>query len=268
MALLYRKAFLQSLTPFIQCKRFRGKVNIQRPKPPHFEKAKYLALTQPWFINPNKNKPLVELCRLNRKLEKKKDLNPLRDIYAKELYNSFKNSKLIVFYHFNSMKADENFRNYALFKKQGMELKKYEREMLSAAVSGTPYETVLDFYVTSNNMILFCPEPEVNKVLKISKKCPQLIMLGKILYITLYSLERKCQDSFIVVLLLCLVFNNIFDHTIHLVSDLICLQIFFSFYNLDNWVTGNSEILFNSDIFIIVNIIAQYLMTLLQISIY
>ncbi|XP_056640445.1 39S ribosomal protein L10, mitochondrial [Diorhabda sublineata] len=195
MALLHRKAFLQSLTPFIQCKRFRGKVNIQRPKPPHFEKAKYLALTQPWFINPNKNKPLVELCRLNRKLEKKKDFNPLRDIYAKELYNSFKNSKLIVFYHFNSMKADENFRNYALFKKQGMELKKFEREMLSAAVSGTPYETVLDFYVTSNNMILFCPEPEVNKVLKISKKCPQLIMLAGILENTLINKDDLIKYS-------------------------------------------------------------------------
>lgn len=194
MALLHRKAFLQTLTPFIQCKRFRGKVNIQRPKPPHFEKATYLALAQPWFINPNKNKPLVELCQLNKKL-KKDEFNPLRDIYAKELYNSFKNSKLIVFYHFNSMKADENFKYYALFKKQGMELKMYERELLSAAILGTPYETVLDFYVTSKNMILFCPEPEVNKVLRISKKCPQLIMLAGILENTLINKDDLIKYS-------------------------------------------------------------------------
>lgn len=50
---------------------------------------------------------------------------------------------------------------------------------MEMAIKGTPYEAVLDFY-DSKNMTLFSPLPEIKKVLKISKKFPQLVVLGNI----------------------------------------------------------------------------------------
>lgn len=139
-----------------------------------------MALSKPWFINPNKLKTSVELCKYNEKLyNDENEINQYSRILAKELYTYFSSSKLIVFYHHNSIKADEQFKYYSMFKKQNMELKKYGKKVLQLAVSGTPYETVLDFYSTPNNMILFSPESEIGKVLKITKKCSQLVLLSK-----------------------------------------------------------------------------------------
>lgn len=46
--------FLQTHTPSVISKRFRGKINIQRPRPPHYERARVLAVTQPIY----KQKPV------------------------------------------------------------------------------------------------------------------------------------------------------------------------------------------------------------------
>lgn len=60
-----------------------------------------------------------------------------------------------------------------------MLFKKYGKKTMEMAIEGTPYQAALDFYV-SHNMMLFSPESEIKKVLQITKKCPQLVILGKI----------------------------------------------------------------------------------------
>ncbi|XP_018574938.1 39S ribosomal protein L10, mitochondrial [Anoplophora glabripennis] len=179
MSLLSRKALFQTVSCMKQFKRFRGKINIQKPKPPHFERATFLALAKPYYINPNKGKLKVELCE-GVDATKSKDVdNPFQRIIAQELYRWFTSSRLVVFYHLNPMSSEDQFKAYALFKKQKMHFKQYGKKTLEVAVKGTPYEVVLDFYV-SQNMTVFSPEPDIKKMLNITKKFPQLILLAGI----------------------------------------------------------------------------------------
>lgn len=117
------------------------------------------------------------MCRGHVDQKKQEEDNPLQRIIAKELYEHFRNSRLVIFYHHNPAKAYSEFNAFAMFKKENMHYKNYGKKTMEMAVKGTPYEPVLDFYV-SQNMTLFSPEPEIKKVLKITKKFPQLVVLG------------------------------------------------------------------------------------------
>lgn len=164
----------------IQFKRFRGKINIQNPRPPHFERAKYLALTKPIFVSPYKDKPLTELCSgPGSQWKKKTEENPFQVIIAGELKKWLFESRLVAFFHMNPMNADQQFDAYVLFKKQQMHYKNFGHKTVELAVKNTPYETILDFYV-SHNMTVFCKEPNIKKLLQITKKFPQLILLAGI----------------------------------------------------------------------------------------
>ncbi|CAH1183617.1 unnamed protein product [Phaedon cochleariae] len=197
MELVSKRAFLQMVSPLIQFKRFRGKINIQRPRLPHFEKAKYLAFTKPWFINPKKDKSQVELCKgFGEKLFEKDKENPFQEIIAQELRRWLTTSRLVVFYHHNPMNAEDEFKAYVMFKKQKMHFKKYGKRTLEMAVGGTPYETILDLYV-SHNMTVFSPEPEIKKMLNITKKFPQLVLLAGILEGKLVSKNDLVKYSMI-----------------------------------------------------------------------
>ncbi|KAG5892976.1 hypothetical protein JTB14_015020 [Gonioctena quinquepunctata] len=181
MAFVPKRALLQRAYPLTQCKRFRGKINVQRPKPPHFVKATYLALTKPWFIKPNKDKKPIELCKgPDEQLFNKDEENPFQRFLAQELYRWFTTSRLVIFYHHNSMNSDDEFKAFVMFKKHKMHFKKYGKKTLEMAVKGTPYDTLLNFYV-SQNMTVFSPEPDIRKVLSITKKFPQLVLLAGIL---------------------------------------------------------------------------------------
>lgn len=160
-------------------RRFRGKVNVRKPRAFHFQKALYLEFAKPWFLSTKKGKTATELCRGQVEEKKKDDENPLQRFIAQDLYDYFKKSKLVVFYHHNPATGnDEEFRAFAMFKKENMHFKKYGRKTMAMAIQGTPYEAVLDFYV-SQNIILFSPEPDIKKVLKISKKFPHIVILGE-----------------------------------------------------------------------------------------
>lgn len=173
-------AFLETITPLFQPKRFRGKINIQKPQKPHFERQKFLEVATPYFINPNKNIPDVETCNKDLKYWKEKNMhieNPYQKIIAKELYDQLDGSKLVGFYHKNPMAADVHFQAFAAFKKAGMLFKNYGKKTMEMAVKGSRFETILEFYCSSN-MIVFSKEGDVKKLLKINKKFPQIVLLG------------------------------------------------------------------------------------------
>lgn len=46
----------------LQFVRFRKRINIQRPAPPHFERAKVLSVCKPYYLNPRKGMSLTDLC--------------------------------------------------------------------------------------------------------------------------------------------------------------------------------------------------------------
>ncbi|CAH0556994.1 unnamed protein product [Brassicogethes aeneus] len=191
MALFNRKALCDTITPLVQIKRFRGKINIQRPKQAHYEKAVFLEATKPWFVNPNKDKPMSELCKGSGSAWKKEDrVNPFQQIIAGELKRWLTTSRLVAFYHMNPMNAETQFQAYVMFKKEKMHYKNYGRKTLEMAVEGTKYETLLEFYV-SHSMTVFSPEPELKKLLKITKKFPQLVLLAGI-----YDGKLLSKDEF------------------------------------------------------------------------
>lgn len=123
---------------------------------------------------------MTELCKGHKDQKQQDEENPFQRFIAQDLNGYLKTSRLVIFYHQNPAPADNDFNAFAMFKKENMLLKKYGRKTMEMAVMGTPYEAVLDFYV-SHNKTLFCPEPQIKKVLKISKKFPHLVILGKFL---------------------------------------------------------------------------------------
>lgn len=172
-------------TPLIQIKRFRGKINIQKPRAPHFERAKYIALTKPWYL-PQKEKGICEKSKPKKKDQQ--EVNQFQNILAQELYKWIDTSKLVTFCHYNPMTKEDEFNAYVMLHKEGMHFKKFGKETVSLAVKGTPYETILEFYI-SHNMIIFSSKPEIKKLLKILRKFPQLVPLGNIVY-TNYLLQN------------------------------------------------------------------------------
>ncbi|XP_018320735.1 39S ribosomal protein L10, mitochondrial [Agrilus planipennis] len=174
----------------VNSKRFRGKVNLRRPRPPHFEKARLLEFTKPHFQSYFKDKSMVELCNKNIQLWKKDNVeNPYQRLLANDLYDKYINSKLICFYHLNTMKAEDQHKAFIMFKKQNMFLSDLGKKTVEMAIKGTPYETVLSLF-TSRNMTLFCRDPDISKMLTITKKFPQLVLMAAIFEGTLLSRDE------------------------------------------------------------------------------
>ncbi|KAH8413579.1 hypothetical protein KR009_012378, partial [Drosophila setifemur] len=174
----------KSSTPALQFFRFRGKINIQRPKAPHYERARVIAVTQPKYPEPPKAKTCFQTRaeRTQQQLE-----NPYNEIVAKEVRNWLDHSKMVAIFHLNSITADEIFRVRVQLHKQNLHLKSYGRKIIGQAVEGTRYEAILPLF-HSNHCIVFSPDQQkVSTLLKITRKVPQMVLLGGIVEETLLS---------------------------------------------------------------------------------
>ncbi|XP_070509184.1 large ribosomal subunit protein uL10m [Chironomus tepperi] len=178
MTSILRNSFLTAQLPNLAFKRFRGKINIQRPKQPHFHRALILAMTKP--IYPKKERVIP--CPLDESKFKKKavEVNPYEVILAKEARNWFDQSKMVGIVHINPINGEEFFKAAVALHKQGMKIKKYGNSLLKLAVQDTKYECILElnqnkFFSTG---FIFCTEHnKVNTMLKVLKKIPQMTLL-------------------------------------------------------------------------------------------
>lgn len=164
-------------SPILVTKRFRGKINIQRPRAPHFVKAKYLELVKPFY--PKQKPVFINYCESKKDQRKDEVNNPFQRIIANELRDRMFESKFVAFFHQNPLPGAMNTKALILFKKNNMFIKQYGKETMKMAFIGTQYETVLDFFC-SHNMLAFSKDGEIKKMLSIAKKFPQLIFLGNI----------------------------------------------------------------------------------------
>ena len=92
---------LRHLVTLIQdSKRFISKINLRKPKKPHFEKARALFLVRPYF-QPNieeEPKPLYETCPKGiSAIELDEEDNPYQQILANECFELFRKSKIVGF---------------------------------------------------------------------------------------------------------------------------------------------------------------------------
>jgi hypothetical protein len=65
-----------------------------------------------------------------------------------------------------------------MLKKQNMHLKQYGRKVVTMALEGTKYEPVLTLF-TSRNFIVFSAEPQVATLLKLNRRVPNIVLMGK-----------------------------------------------------------------------------------------
>lgn len=138
-----------------------------------------MRFVQPIYINEKKNAPIIDLCTKPLEAEHKKevDYNPLEIIFAKECLNWFNHSKMIIFFHKNAFNKEETFEATVKLRKENMYLIEYGKKIVTKALQGSKYEPVLKIY-NSHNLMIFSPDVNVSKMLKVMKKYPQLIMLG------------------------------------------------------------------------------------------
>ncbi|XP_020711247.2 39S ribosomal protein L10, mitochondrial [Athalia rosae] len=181
MTSLLNKAWL--LPPrqlIVQPKRFRGKINIQKPKPPHYERARVMKFVEPVYASWKRGKSLDELCKKPDQVGFPKPDNPLERIIAREAYNWLSSSRMVAFFHLNPMTTDDRFKLAVALKKVNMYIKVYGRDTLAIAVENTPYKAILQLFI-SHNIIVFSPEPNVKQLLKIVRKVPSVVLMAGIL---------------------------------------------------------------------------------------
>lgn len=173
-------ALLPTQVTYLVTKRFRGKINIQRPRAPHFERQLLIDFTKPFYGPPRSKLPQIELC--DRGVSKKKTEevdNPFERILANECLNWFNTSKMVVFLHVNSISMEDKTPLFANLKKNNMHLRTYGKKIVSMATQGTRYEAVNKLFNSHQNIIFGQPE-NAALVFKLLKKTPQLVVLGKL----------------------------------------------------------------------------------------
>ena len=165
----------------MQQKRYRGKINIQKPRAPHHERGKLEKFTTPFISNPSTHKPWRERCsKITVQKSTTKLVNPYEVIIAKECLNWFNNSKMVALFHNNSIKSQDQFKFAVPLRKANMYFKGYQPPILRIALTNSIYEPILQL-VQKNlpvTYFVFSPETNVEKLVKIAKKTPQLALIG------------------------------------------------------------------------------------------
>ncbi|XP_013182847.2 large ribosomal subunit protein uL10m [Amyelois transitella] len=177
---LVNRAILPVKTPFILVKRFRGKINIQRPRKPHFERQLLIDLSKPYY-GPRKNSlPDYALCDKSKQSSRTEIDNPFERILARECLDWFNTSKMVVFLHLNSISMEDKTPIFATLKKNDMHLRTYGKKIVSMATKGTRYEAVNQLFTSHQNIIFGQPD-KADKMFKILKKAPQLVVMAGII---------------------------------------------------------------------------------------
>ncbi|KAI9584074.1 39S ribosomal protein L10, mitochondrial [Glossina fuscipes] len=183
MTQLIKRDILQLVrhAPLLQFQRFRGKINIQRPRKPHYDRALVAAVTQPQYPKPNKTNTCFEKRYTNAQID-----NPYNDIIAREVRNWFDHSSMVGIFHLNSMKAEDFFDVRVQLHKQGMHLKSYGQKIINKAIKDSRYEAILPLF-DSSHCIVFAPHQKVGLLLRTTRKVPQMVLLAGMVDNTLLS---------------------------------------------------------------------------------
>ncbi|KAL4712881.1 hypothetical protein ACJJTC_011951 [Scirpophaga incertulas] len=186
---------LRAQGPVLLAKRYRGKINIQRPRKPHFERQLLIDLSKPVFnVLPKHKLPDIALCDAGEKKFQQNIDNPFERILARECLDWFNTSKMVVFLHMNSINMEDKTPIFAALRKNEMHLRKYGKKIVSMATKGTRYEAVNHLF-TSHQDIIFGQPENANKLLKILKKAPQMVVMAGIIHDRLMSRNELIEFS-------------------------------------------------------------------------
>lgn len=185
---------LRTQSPFLVAKRFRGKINIQRPRKPHFERQLLIDLSKPVYGPPKYTLPEIAFCNAGVNRSKKVIDNPFERILATECLNWFNVSKMVVFLHMNSISMEDKTPIFSTLKKNDMHLRSYGKKIVSMATKGTRYESVNHLFTSHQNVIFGQPD-KADKLFKILKKTPQMVVMAGIIHDRLMSRNELVEYS-------------------------------------------------------------------------
>lgn len=172
-------ALLRTGNALIGCRAYHGKINLQRPRAVHYEKALFLAVTRPVYPRVT----AVDICRKKRQQAQVIKINPqpthpYKLILKRELFEWFDRSEMILLCHTNSMTQLEYFNFRVECHRKNVATKIYGREIIRLALAGTRFEAMLPVLnATPHNCMLFGNEWNVDDVLKITKRMPKVMVL-------------------------------------------------------------------------------------------
>ncbi|XP_055544816.1 39S ribosomal protein L10, mitochondrial [Wyeomyia smithii] len=177
MSSIVLKGFLQTRNPLVSFKRFRGKINIQRPRAPHYERARVLQLVKPIYEKPEFNATCFDT--------KKSDLsvveNPYEKIIAREVRNWLEHSTIVALVHLNSIKQEDFFKVQVALHRHHMSLKVYGKSIIRLAVEDTKYEAIQPLFLTKTALIFGPDETKIKQLLNVLKKTPQFVLIAGII---------------------------------------------------------------------------------------
>ncbi|GFQ89194.1 39S ribosomal protein L10, mitochondrial [Trichonephila clavata] len=165
----------------------------RNPPEPHFDRKRMIEICKPIYI-PEKLPEWKTCSNASAILEEKP--HPYEVLLAKELKEHWNNSKMVMFYHLCSLteKAAREVRN--MFFKNDLFFHVYNPDVVKLAVKGTPFTSVQHLF-ESSTAFLFSPEISIDKVLKLSKKTSNVILMAGIIGDTFYSRNQlqKLNDT-------------------------------------------------------------------------
>lgn len=180
MAQLVQKTFQLAPNQLLyQQKRFRGKINLKKPKI-FFKKKVLNELLAPFFVDPNEDVTIKDLCAAAM-APKTYELHPYEKILAKEARNWFQKSRMVAFLHTNSMNSIDRFDVLVELRKQNMYYKTYNPKLIRAAMEDSRHMKKIDPIMSTHTAFIFSPDINVTALEKILKKCPKIFSLGGIL---------------------------------------------------------------------------------------
>ena len=152
----------------------------------HFTRKQMLAICEPIF--PADKRLESEKCfNLSPRIERQ--IHPYDRLLAEDMKRELSSSRMICFFHQNKMTPREKQSIKNEFEHQEMYLRYYNPDVAQLSMSATKYESAIHLCDQKDVTILFSAKPVVNKLLKMSRKCPELILLAAIIDNRFLSVE-------------------------------------------------------------------------------
>lgn len=166
-------------TPNVISVRHR-RINVQKPRKPDHYRALINEITKPKYPWPKpSDMPWSERCPkpLENQFSKIVEDNPYQNILAREVRDLFEQSAMVAIFHKNPVKGEIDFKTMKTFKMAGMDHVVYGKSTLKLALEQTNYAVVLNLF-QSHSSIVFSSTSQTQKLLRIIKKMPHLILLA------------------------------------------------------------------------------------------
>lgn len=175
---------------------------IKKPDRANWFRQRLLAVSSPkWEWEHKTTEDLWRDCAYSEKADRQQwldETNELEKIFAKHMVEYFEKSKMVAFFHSNSI-AKCNFRKaWQDGRRIGMELKRYSLRVGKHGLRGTQWENCLHFFMDHEaehlrQAIMFSPEVNPKQLLKFERKIPEFHLLGAVVENRIVSRDQLVQ---------------------------------------------------------------------------